>query len=433
MDRNNDNRRERARQRLAARQGKTPVVQKGKQGGSHTGKMSPISHTGKIPPARERRVSSGRSPSGGDQRNKRGPKGFTHVEQWRSPSLESINMGRTPHVGAASLLDRLGNPFVIMGVIVVILLLAVILLAFNSCSNGSSSELSTNEVQSSQQQSESAAASASASASANASSTSSDSLAAVSSTSGDIDKKALMKIVDEDVADKLINRAASSDDALWIAQNTSAYSKIDTTAQAELLELAADEPAAQSYVRAFPDKYPMETPDSGQVKTVTTGKNVPRFYQWDSLWGYTSYAGTAFGLTGGGPTCLAMVYQCVMQKTDLSPYDMGLLATQGGYSSDSEGTYVTFFTEGARSINLSVTELDATEKALKNALQSGQVIVVGYAPGQITDYEHYVVISGMNQDGSLVMNDPYSEERSNKTWDISSIVNEGQVFYAYGG
>ena len=38
----------------------------------------------------------------------------------------------------------------------------------------------------------------------------------------------------------------------------------------------------------------------------------------------------------------------------------------------------------------------------------------------------------MTQDGQLIMNDPYSEERSNQTWDLSQIVEEAQGLYAYG-
>ena len=476
MDRNNEKRRDSARARLAARQGKVPAsssrgenasdgqfrqkrsrhespnVSRGDSGSfsrvrgdnrgaqnyrndrgpSRTGNMRPVSQTGSMRPVRNDRDSFSRnaatanSKRGRDKRDKR-----ARVEEWRSPSVESINAGRAPHAGGTSLVDRLGKPFIIVGIIVIILLVAVILLAFNTCS--SASNTTAQEAQTSTQNDASNTAVASGSAATSESAAASESSAAVSSSNTSIDEAALKKVVDDDVASKLINRAASSEDALWIAQNPTAFSSAGTKGQAELLELAADEPAAQSYVRNFPDKYPMDTPENGSVKTVTTGKNIPRFYQWDTLWGYTKYAGTAFGLTGSGPTCMAMVYQGVMESTDVSPYDMANYAEKNGYSSDSEGTYVTFFTEGARSLNLSVTELDATEKALKNALQSGQVVVVGYAPGQITDYEHYVVISGMNQDGTVVMNDPYSEERSNKTWDISTIVNEGQVFYAYGG
>jgi hypothetical protein len=200
----------------------------------------------------------------------------------------------------------------------------------------------------------------------------------------------------------------------------------------KLLKLAADDPAAQQYVRNFPEKYPMETPESGQVKTVVTGRNIPRFYQWDELWGYTVYSGTAFGLTGCCPTCLAMVYQGITGNHDLSPYDMGQLAVRDGYAAEYEGTYANFLVDEAHNLDLPVSEIDVTKKALKNALQSNQAVIANFDSGIFTEYGHFVVITGMKEDGTVIMNDPYSEERSNKAWDMDTIVEESIGFYAYG-
>jgi len=75
--------------------------------------------------------------------------------------------------------------------------------------------------------------------------------------------------------------------------------------------------------------------------------------------------------------------------------------------------------------------LDLTEKALKDALQSHSPVIANFGPGLFTEYGHYVVLTGETQDGSIIMNDPYSEERSNRTWDIKTIVQEAQALYAY--
>lgn len=324
---------------------------------------------------------------------------------------------------AASQAFHFNTLFVAALAVVVVLLVAIVLLAANRCSD----QGSASATQVTQEQAQGAAGSAAAVVSE--SSTASDSGA--SDSSSQIDRAALLKVVDEDVADKLINRASSSEDARWIAQNVGEFAVDGQAVQEKLLTLAADEPAAQSYVRNFPGKYPMDTPESGKVTTVATGKGIPRLYQWDELWGYTVYSGTAFGLTGCCPTCLAMVYQGLTGNTDLSPYDMGVLAQEGGYATEEEGTYANFLVEEASALNLSVRTIDVTEDALKDALQSGQVVIANFAPGLFTEYGHFVVITGMNTDGTLVMNDPYSEERSNKSWDIDTIVEESQGFYAY--
>ena len=365
-------------------------------------------------------------------------------DDWRSPSVDPIG-GRSLNGqsgrrngsggnggGIGAMLSQINLPIIIGLVVVAILLVAVIVLAVDRCSGGSASV--ENQGSQTEQSSDSSGTTESGSESSSESGSSSGSTSGSSAQQPDngIDRKALVKIVDEDVADKLIKRAETSEDAKWIAQNPDKLAMDGDTVQAKLLKLAADEPAAQSYVRNFADKYPMKTPQNGQVKTVATGRNIPRFYQWDELWGYTVYSGTAFGLTGCCPTCLAMVYQGITGNNDLSPYDMGELAVRDGYASEYEGTYANFLVEEAHAIGLPVTEIDVTEKAMKKALENGQVVIVNFAPGLFTEYGHYVVITGQTQDGSLIMNDPYSEERSNQTWDIGTIVNESQGLYAYG-
>jgi len=360
------------------------------------------------------------------------------ADDWRSPSVDPIGgrnlRGNSRQGGRASAIaSRFSLPMIIGIIVVLVLLVAVIVLATSRCSEGSAgvdgqgaqTEQSTESTDAGAMGSESSDMSGSGSEGA------SSSASASSSATSNINRSALTKILDEEVADKLINRATTSDEAKWIAEHPDKYAMDGENVQRKLLKLAADEPAAQTYVRNFPDKYPMQTPASGQVKTVTTGANVPRFYQWDELWGYTTYSGTAFGLTGCGPTCMAMVYQGVTGNHDLSPYDMAELAVRDGYADEYEGTYNAFFMDEASALGMSVTDLDLTEKALKDALQSHSPVIANFGPGLFTEYGHYVVLTGETQDGSIIMNDPYSEERSNRTWDIKTIVQEAQALYAY--
>ena len=353
------------------------------------------------------------------------------ADEWRSPSVDPIGgrnlRGNNRGGGASAITSRFSLPMIIGILVVLVLLIAVIVLGMSRCSEGSAgtADQATQTEQTAVDGSDSAAIDGSGSETAGAQG------AASSSKTSNINRSALTKILDEDVADKLINRATTSEEAQWIAEHPDKYAMDGDNVQRKLLKLAADEPAAQTYVRNFPDKYPMQTPASGQVKTVTTGMNIPRFYQWDELWGYTVYSGTAFGLTGCGPTCMAMVYQGVTGNHDLSPYDMGELAVRDGYADEYEGTYNAFFMDEASALGMTVSDIDVTEKALKDALQSHSPVIANFGPGVFTEYGHYVVITGLNQDGTVTMNDPYSEERSNRTWDIKTIVEESQALYAY--
>ena len=400
------------------------------------------------PQMRERYGVSGRT--GSPRRPNRFSEGFDYYEDprssrranqsddWRTPSVDPIGgrslQGSRRGGGQGGRGGRPGGqinlPIIIGLVVVALLLVAVIVVAMNRCSEGSTNV--GGEGTQTEQTSGSTASGSTASGNGSAATSSSTASSSPQQDTNGIDRDKLTAIVDEDVADKLINRAKTSEDAKWIAQNPDKFDMDGVEVQAKLLKLAADEPAAQQYVRNFVDKYPMKTPQNGQVKTVATGRNIPRFYQWDELWGYTTYSGTAFGLTGCCPTCLAMVYQGITGNHDLSPYDMGELAVRDGYATEYEGTYASFLVDEAETLGLPVSSIDVSEKALKNALQSNQAVIVNFGPGYFTQYGHYVVISGMTQDGQLIMNDPYSEERSNQTWDISQIVEEAQGLYAYG-
>ena len=322
----------------------------------------------------------------------RGSRRSRPADDWRNPSVDPIGgkslQGSRRGGGQGGRGGRPGGqinlPIIIGLLVVVILLIAVIVVAMNRCSEGST-DVEGQGTQT-EQTTDSTASGSDASGSGSASTSGSTASSSSTQDTNGIDRAKLTAVVDEDVADKLINRAKTSEDAKWIAQNPDKFAMDGIEVQAKLLKLAADEPAAQQYVRNFVDKYPMKTPQNGQVKTVATGRSIPRFYQWDELWGYTTYSGTAFGLTGCCPTCLAMVYQGITGNHDLSPYDMGELAVRDGYATEYEGTYASFLVDEAETLGLPVSSLDITEKALKNALQSNQAVIVNFAPGYFTEF-----------------------------------------------
>lgn len=315
--------------------------------------------------------------------------------------------------------QQVNLPLIIASIVALVLLIAVIVLAANSCSQGQDS------------QDQAGAASEQTEGEGEGSGSTSESESASSQADVEIDRAALLKILDEETADKLINRAHQSEEARWIAQNPDKYAMDGDAVQAKLLKLAADEPAAYSYVRNFPDKYPMDKPASGTLNIEVTGKNIPKLYQWNELWGYTVYSGTAFGLTGCAPTCMAMVYQGLTGNHDLSPYDMGEIAQRDGYMAEVEGTDASFFLEEAGTFGLQCYMVNGDKESIKQAYTNGAVIVANFGPGIFTQYGHYVVLTGLTTDGQLVMNDPYSEERSNRTWDIQTIIDNSVALYAF--
>lgn len=198
--------------------------------------------------------------------------------------------------------------------------------------------------------------------------------------------------------------------------------------QYKLLKLAATEPEAVPFVRGFPDAYPA---DAAEATGDPAAGEVPRFYQWDPRWGATVYSSTAFAVTGCCPTSLSMVYQGLTGKGDLSPYDMGVRARDGGYMAEFDGTDSSFLVNEAASLGLSCTSIDADADALRAALEGGAAVICNVGPGDFTDNGHFFVITGVDGDGNLIINDPYSAERSNQAWDVEKVLGQTKALFAY--
>ena len=82
-------------------------------------------------------------------------------------------------------------------------------------------------------------------------------------------------------------------------------------------------------------------------------------------------------------------------------------------------------------MGLSCQVISVDADALRWALNEGAVVVCNVGAGDFTTDGHFFVITGLADDGSLVINDPYSSVRSSTTWDIDQVVNQTMGLYAY--
>ena len=250
-----------------------------------------------------------------------------------------------------------------------------------------------------------------------------------------VDEAALLNLMGSDDATPFIEAAQSDADVHWIASHYDQYEVDGYAVEAKLFKLATNEPAARHFVLYWPDKYPQSTGEpltsDETVISASTGQSVPRFYQWDERWGYTEYSSTTFAVTGCCPTALSMVYTGLTGNTDKSPYDMGVLAVNDGYATTYDGTDASFLPGEAARLGLSCTEVGVSSSELRSALQQGKVAIINVGPGDFTTNGHYIVAVGLDENGDLVINDPYSEVRSNKTWDIDTVISQTKVIYAY--
>lgn len=251
--------------------------------------------------------------------------------------------------------------------------------------------------------------------------------------------EALVSLLGEEEAAKLIAQAKTNPDALWIAAHLDEFAFDGIEVQYKILKLAADEPASIPYVRGFPTKYPMNeaVTDKDLAMGVASPSenvpttNIPHLYQWDRRWAYTIYSSTSFGMTGCGPTSLAMVYQGLNRTVDKTPYDIAAIAEERGFMSEFNGTDSMFFLEVAEELGLNCWEAYPDAANIVDELSNGNAIIVNLGPGFFTANGHFFVLAGLDKDGKVIVNDPYSVVRSSQTWDADFIAAESIAMFVY--
>ena len=153
-------------------------------------------------------------------------------------------------------------------------------------------------------------------------------------------------------------------------------------------------------------------------------QTVPLMLQWDSRWGYKVYGSDCMGITGCGPTCLAMAGYYLTGSEQFDPAAVADFAWENGYYAEGYGSSWTLISEGARQLGLTATELPLVKKKIVDALASGCPVILAMGKGDFTTTGHYILLAGV-EDGAFRVNDPNSVENSEKLWTYEQL--EGQI------
>lgn len=143
--------------------------------------------------------------------------------------------------------------------------------------------------------------------------------------------------------------------------------------------------------------------------------NVPLYLQWDKRWGYEKYGYGIIGFTGCGPTSCAMAMSYLKNDPSITPAKIAEESDRNGYSS-SEGTSWGFYPYIARKYGLKAVQMDANYNVIKENIKKGNPILISVRPGDFTQTGHVMVISGIDSNGNIIINDPNSFTNSQKSW-----------------
>lgn len=200
-----------------------------------------------------------------------------------------------------------------------------------------------------------------------------------------------------------------------------------------MLKLAANNPDALDFVENYP-KHKSDIKPSGSVtqEELDSAENgIPRFQQWDSRWGYLTYGNDNIGINGCGPTCLSMVAAGLLKDTSKSPDAVAEFSVENNYCTVASGTAWSLLSSGAKKLGLKSESVVVGRDSIKAALEKKQPVICSMKPGDFTTTGHFIVLTGLTEDGRLMINDPNSITRSEKRWDIDTIVGQVKSAWTY--
>ncbi len=196
---------------------------------------------------------------------------------------------------------------------------------------------------------------------------------------------------------------------------------------ASLVELFLRNEETLDYLLGYPRREPVDV----DIRREAESGGIPHFMQWDSRWGYKQYGSDMLGLIGCGPTSLSMVAVGLTGREDLDPAAIAAFSESAGHYVPGSGTAWSLLREGAANFGLVSEELSLNERALRSALSEGRPVICSMGPGDFTESGHYIVLTGLTEDGNITLNDPNSRARSERAWSYDEIAWQVKGLWAF--
>ena len=197
----------------------------------------------------------------------------------------------------------------------------------------------------------------------------------------------------------------------------------------QLKELAEKNSETIDFVYDYPEmKDKKQTIDLSQEAKTDT---VPLLLQWDERWGYETYGSDFLAVTGCGPTCLSMITCGLTGSETWNPLTVAQFSEKEGYYVPGEGTSWSLMTEGANNLGLTAENIPVTQENILAALRSGIPLICSMYPGDFTYTGHFIVLTGIDENGAITVNDPNSPANTKKHWFMTEILPQIRQSWGY--
>lgn len=199
----------------------------------------------------------------------------------------------------------------------------------------------------------------------------------------------------------------------------------------DVLEMLANNMETLDFVSDYL-KHVDDTEASGGISAEELQQEgIPLFQQWDKRWGYVTYGDNIIAINGCGPTCLSMVYTGLTGKSNYMPADMAGFCIEYNYYNPESGTDWSLMLNGARKLGLDSQRVEVSKKSVKRRLKEGKPVIASMKPGDFTTTGHFIVLTGLTEEGKVTVNDPNSIANSQKEWELDMVIKQTKAAWSY--
>ena len=158
---------------------------------------------------------------------------------------------------------------------------------------------------------------------------------------------------------------------------------------------------------------------------------VPLLMQWDWRWGFDHYGGGPGGLTGCAPTCMAMIGLGLTGDESINPRDMFVYSENAGFWVPGQGTSWSLVTNAFPNHPIACYQINPDEGSIRYELEAGHPVLINVGVGKFSAVGHFMVLAGIAQDGTFILNDPNNLENCSRTWPWSELSSEVVSAWSY--
>ena len=158
---------------------------------------------------------------------------------------------------------------------------------------------------------------------------------------------------------------------------------------------------------------------------------VPLLMQWDWRWGFDWYGGGPGGLTGCAPTCMVMIGLGLTGDESINPRDMFQYSENAGFWVSGQGTSWSLVTNAFPNHPIYSSQISPDEGTVRAELQAGHPVLINVGVGRFSAVGHFMVLAGIAEDGTFILNDPNNLENCSRTWAWSDLSPEIVSAWSY--